>query len=979
MSLLRFTGVFFFLLTICVLAYWDIATFQDSLKWDMLDCYFPWKFFAAESIQNRVFPLWNPFQHLGYPIHADMRSVYYPEGFIVGLLGGYNLRLMNFLFVFYVTIAGFGFYHLASRFIKNEYAKITIAAAYTLCGFFVGHGQEMFGIIAAAWIPWILYYFIEFQRNLAWKNLWGLSFFLFLLLTGGYQALSLILLFLLIALFIGGVIKKKNRHSLVEVMIRNVALGIVVLLSLSVLIITYIQVSPEVERLTGLSLQDAYTGLLTPQALLSLLAPFSVAGDPSFLGTNITMANIYVGIITLCLSLNGLFLAKKWEVNILWVFGLFCLFASLGPHTPVREFLFNHVPGMNLFRMSSFFSYFSQVAFLILAGIALERLFEDPKSQLKRLSFTIGLVVLTLLTIVITSWIDRGNEITELFNLGINATDYTYHQRLFGHASIQVVFLLCFLAVIRIFSARKTALSFVVLGFVIIEMSVAVRLNFNATVGGGFDPKKLQVQLDQEPDGFPIPSLSVPLSANIESKPELSPLFHNTNIYSKTISSDGFNSFRLDRFELFKRNHPQAYLEGLEKPLLFSNSSAAQIEITAFQPARIVCKVNCPEDAILVLQQTYYTGWETVVNGKPKKPLLYNGIYPSVQLNSGTQTVVFQYNNKPVLIGFGASYLIFFLIVGACIYFILKRDGKVKNSKAALGTFGILLLALVFFGFNWSQTETMEEKRLRYYQELATQITQLKSSGTQLYLQVDLPMLMDSILNADGLKNSVNYLNGMQCEDRSQLITKLQSETSEHLIYAGSNLKEDRLVMELIQQQFPTKTSHRFAREYIHVFEKKGERETIYHSFNGFESANSAWLYEEHQKDTSAKTSSGELGWTISTSQMGSPPIILRVGDVTENPQLKLVFQTKALIPKGERNKAGMFIQIERNGEQLWHRAKEINSCSVTSDEWFETALVAEPGFDILPNDVLKVFVWGTDKGEPIYLDDMSFSIYPQD
>ena len=147
MSLLRFTGVFFFLLTICVLAYWDIATFQDSLKWDMLDCYFPWRFFAAESIQNRVFPLWNPFQHLGYPIHADMRSVYYPEGFIVGLLGGYNLRLMSFIFVFYVTIAGFGFYHLASRFIKNKYAKITISAAYTLCGFFVGHGQEMFGVI----------------------------------------------------------------------------------------------------------------------------------------------------------------------------------------------------------------------------------------------------------------------------------------------------------------------------------------------------------------------------------------------------------------------------------------------------------------------------------------------------------------------------------------------------------------------------------------------------------------------------------------------------------------------------------------------------------------------------------------------------------------------------------------------------------------------------------------------------------------
>jgi hypothetical protein len=99
---------YIFFLAVSIVAYAGIALLQYSLKWDMLDCYLPWRYFVGESIQNGVFPFWNPYQHLGYPIHADLRSVFYPEAIIVGLAWRLQ-RLHPALFIYHLHFAcGFG-------------------------------------------------------------------------------------------------------------------------------------------------------------------------------------------------------------------------------------------------------------------------------------------------------------------------------------------------------------------------------------------------------------------------------------------------------------------------------------------------------------------------------------------------------------------------------------------------------------------------------------------------------------------------------------------------------------------------------------------------------------------------------------------------------------------------------------------------------------------------------------------------------
>ncbi|MCB0688342.1 MAG: hypothetical protein KDC53_17510, partial [Saprospiraceae bacterium] len=53
-----------FVISVMLLAIWQVALFQYTLKWDAMDITLPWRYFVADAIyQNGTMPWWNPFQH----------------------------------------------------------------------------------------------------------------------------------------------------------------------------------------------------------------------------------------------------------------------------------------------------------------------------------------------------------------------------------------------------------------------------------------------------------------------------------------------------------------------------------------------------------------------------------------------------------------------------------------------------------------------------------------------------------------------------------------------------------------------------------------------------------------------------------------------------------------------------------------------------------------------------------------------------
>lgn len=954
----------------------------------MLDCYYPWKFFVGESFKHQVFPLWNPYQHLGYPIYADMRSVFYPESFIIALLGGYDLHILHALFILNITLGGFGMYKLSGVFTTNNWARLIAATSYILCGFFVGHGQEMFGIIAATWIPWILNYFLRFQKLLAWSDLWKLSLVLFLQLTGGYQALSLMLFYLLLFLFLTKIVTDsglRQKATLQKTIWMHSALAVVVICSLTVLIITYFQVSPNVQRMSGVSLHHAYLNAINWRALTSFITPYGVTTSGQDLDIDVSMANLYVGLLWLPLYFIGFFRRSSAYLKVIGVFGVVALLASMGPLTPVRALLYNFVPGMDMFRMSSFFSYFTQVSIILIGTKTLAQLLDAPSQHIKQFKISLSILMLAMLGIGFfhyTVWPTAGLEalfsIPDIFSLG---QEFSFSQRIVFQAAIQLILLAILLLCVQLLWRKTKAFPIIILVFVFVEMTLAAYLNFPVTVGGGHNPTEMQRKLSAQPQGFPIPSLNKPIGFNTEIKKELSPLWHNTNIYTKTVSFDGFNSFTIDRLNDYRLGKTATFEAYLSQSLLFwyPQQNSEGITITEYQPDRLVCHVTLDAKSTLVLQQTFYPGWSITVDGKPLEMILFEDIFPSAELTSGNHTVVFSYENKPVLIGFGISYSILFLLILAIVYASISTH-TAQKSKARATTLLVGLTIIGCIGFAYSRTSSVVEARLknhtRILEMLKKNITIPASSA--LYLQTDDPNGLQHLLRKNGWNNTIKAVGNLWGPKYMELRQWLKADSIDQIIVLRCNQVKDELMYELIRERFPTKTTVEVGRDAIYIFDKLGQREVLFSSVNDFDSENADWGFDVNRIDSTARAFSGQFGWTINEKELGSPAFHQPIKKLTDQNRLQFIYSLKALNPDGKPKGARVFIQILRGGKELWQTVEHIDIYAQNATDWFDVTVLATPNIDLRGDDEIRAFVW-SDPDTPLYLDDTHITVFAED
>ena len=95
------------LLVLAIIGYWQLSVMISPLKYDMTDQAFQWRYFIGECLRNHTLPLWNPYQHMGYPIHADPQgTAWYPVTWIIGYLAGYNISALSFDFILHIFLAG---------------------------------------------------------------------------------------------------------------------------------------------------------------------------------------------------------------------------------------------------------------------------------------------------------------------------------------------------------------------------------------------------------------------------------------------------------------------------------------------------------------------------------------------------------------------------------------------------------------------------------------------------------------------------------------------------------------------------------------------------------------------------------------------------------------------------------------------------------------------------------------------------------
>jgi len=702
---------------------WQIGFMVHPMKWDMMDYFFPSRLIIGEMLQQHILPLWNPYQLLGYPIYADPQSgAWYPITWVIGLANGYSINMINFEYLLHVFLAGWGMFELGKTLGYQRTISFIIAVGYMFSGFMTGNAQHLSWIISAAWLPFVIAGFITLAKEKSLVSALRLSFFGFLMLTGGYPAFVFVLMYLLLFLLIFYTIVEYRERKIKGILhyYKYVAISIAVLLICSsIVVVSNYYLIPELTRSAGISPQKALFSPFSPQSMLSFFAPLSVVfnGGFDFFQADLSMTNGYFGIILFIFLIVGLWIKKTPIQWIFLSFALVTLLISFGSYTPIRMFLYDHIPLMNLFRFPSMFRLFFILFFLLSAGNSIQQIFVTKK-KVPISVFIVSLVLILgmgsyILVLKNQGYLDIKNFIShDLFVFSLKST---FHQHFVFHAAIQIILLFSFLAILFKFKATRTSL-LLICALVSMEMFVSTQLTAPYTVFDTTIPNsKYQSFINTMPPQFPIPKMTPVILNESDSKKDC-PLWRNTCIYNKTISHEGFNPFKLNSIKQLEDslpgffttflNNPVVYLSNsifpanqlkihyaqkqfdptfiyLEDEEYYNNKSIATFdsilgttEIVEYLPNKVKVSVNASKEALLILLQNRFPGWKVSINGAAVKIMTVNTTTMGVRLPAGKSMVVFEYSPTPIYIGY---YLSIFGFVVLSIFLLFCTIRKIRK------------------------------------------------------------------------------------------------------------------------------------------------------------------------------------------------------------------------------------------------------------------------------------------------------------
>jgi hypothetical protein len=691
---------FLFLLIIACIGYWQVAFFQQILKWDTIDQYYPWRMFVVQCLHNNILPLWNPYAQFGYPMHADPQSgVWYPVVWLFSLFGEYTLYSSQVEYMIHIIGGGMGMLLLIQACRIGERIAFFGACAYMFCGLFIGNAQHLTFIIAACWMPFIFWSFIKIIEQQRFIFTLLFSLFCFLLLSGGYPAFTISVFYILLLSTIFIFIKrlKARQFQFSKMLFLNLSIAVVLILVLSSgLLLSVYQSMPYLARADGLNYEVAAYGAFSPQSLLSLLFPLASAKNSQFFGTDISMSSIYMGSFVLALFIHFLHTPKKKYEILILVATVFFLLASFGSYTPVRRWLFDYIPMMNLFRFPSIFRLFVILGFIFLATVT--------ASKLKNLNalapIFISLALLNFLVFVLAGFTFNGWPFTSHYTTWFAfINNLTMEQSICLQAMTQCIIFVVFGFIVRsgLSSNNKWSLVLVVSLF---DLMLAAQLNMPINVVDKNDTHEvaMQVNLNTIHD-FPVPVLQ-PIKFNNDSGGYIAPFWRNLNLFKKQPAWDGYNSFQLKNYVRFVDDEPLRNEQLNNNWLFFSDTvvfyadtincslnqfasvlyinqndkskvaiekdSANSVNVLDFKPGRVqaVAQVNSAA-ANLTLMQQYYPGWEIFVDDEPVVPIVSSYLFMTVKLSHGMHTLSYVYDNKAIRVAWWISR------IGLCVVVLL--------------------------------------------------------------------------------------------------------------------------------------------------------------------------------------------------------------------------------------------------------------------------------------------------------------------
>ena len=118
------------------------------------------------------------------------------------------------------------------------------------------------------------------------------------------------------------------------------------------------------------------------------------------------------------------------------------------------------------------------------------------------------------------------------------------------------------------------------------------------------------------------------------------------------------------------------------------------IVITSFDPNKISIKAEASKPQLITLLQSYYNGWEVLIDNKPAQLLISNYLTMSVLFPRGKHDVTFQYKNSTIVKAGIISYASFLIILIILSFVWIKKQ---KNYWAPILIWFTLMSAVMYY------------------------------------------------------------------------------------------------------------------------------------------------------------------------------------------------------------------------------------------------------------------------------------------
>lgn len=409
------------LLLISVATFASILATPDMLIYNEdVDYVYPYEQTLGKDYNLVDFSLWTPYFGGGSPSLGKIQAglLYLPHALLRMTLP--TVERLNWGIVIHVFITGYGVYWLMRDLKTGRTAAVFSAIAFMLSGSIIpralaGHISVLYAI---AWIGWLLFAYRRMLYQPTWWHVSLTTIFSSLVILGGHAQISITVFLVPISYFLFVFVVECLRVRRWLTLVRGLAMSI--LITFLTLGLTAAQMIPFLEWI-GYTTRGAGSAFgsvdfmlrnsVQPQHLLTPILPLlwfdTEASASIFLGlpSNLREISPYVGLISLCFIVIGLFQSKNQDKHLIIYFlglALFGLIMSMGTVNPIYPSIFDVLP---YFRAPGRFMLLWTFSLAVLAGYFLDGLLLVLADKNNRLSLKYPALVITAFIVAVIAFI----------------------------------------------------------------------------------------------------------------------------------------------------------------------------------------------------------------------------------------------------------------------------------------------------------------------------------------------------------------------------------------------------------------------------------------------------------------------------------------------------------------------------------------------------------------------------------------------